>query len=95
LVQIEAMADQVVDTLSKEAGLEIPSQHIGELVMEVLKPLDRVAYVRFASVYRDFQGEDEFQEFVREMKERGVLEAQRRGQSELPLFHTASDASSS
>ena len=54
--------------------------------MERLKPIDRVAYVRFASVYRDFQGEDEFQEFVREMKERGQRELQQQHQSELPLW---------
>jgi len=44
-----------------------------------------VAYVRFASVYRNFQDADEFQEFVDEMNERGRLELQSREQSELPL----------
>ncbi len=86
LAQVEAITDEIEDALSKETGLEIPSQLIGELVMERLKPIDRVAYVRFASVYRDFQGEDEFQEFVREMKERGQRELQQLHQSELPLW---------
>ena len=86
MAQVEAIADEIEDALSKEAGLEVPSQLIGELVMLRLKPLDRVAYVRFASVYRDFQDEDEFQEFVREMKERGERELQQLHQSELPLW---------
>ena len=71
--------------LSRQAGVEVASDLIGEMVMDRLKPLDRVAYVRFASVYRDFQDEDEFQEFVREMKERGRREQQREYQSELPF----------
>jgi len=82
---IEEIADLVEDTLGGQAGVEVPSQRIGELVMAHLKPLDRVAYVRFASVYRNFQDVGEFQEFVDEMNERGRLELQRREQSELPL----------
>lgn len=85
LTAIEGMADEMEDLLGRQAGVEVPSDRIGELVMERLKPLDRVAYVRFASVYRNFQDADEFQEFVDEMNERGRLELQRRGQSELPL----------
>lgn len=85
LAQVEGIADEVEDALSKQAGVEVLSGVIGELVMDRLKPLDRVAYVRFASVYRDFQDEDEFQEFVHEMKERGRVELQRRNQPELPL----------
>ncbi|CAN5674358.1 transcriptional regulator NrdR [soil metagenome] len=82
---IEEIADVVEDTLGRQAGVEVPSQRIGELVMDHLKPLDRIAYVRFASVYRNFQDVGEFQEFVDEMNERGRLELQRREQSELPL----------
>jgi transcriptional repressor NrdR len=85
LTEIEGIADAVEDALSRQAGVEVASSLIGEMVMERLKPLDRVAYVRFASVYRNFQDPDEFQEFVDEMKERGRKEALRRHQSELPL----------
>jgi transcriptional repressor NrdR len=53
--------------------------------MDRLKPLDRVAYVRFASVYRNFQDADEFQEFVDEMNARSLEEARARNQVELPL----------
>lgn len=83
--QVEAIVDEVEDELSREAGVEIPSSRIGELVMERLKPLDHVAYVRFASVYRNFQDIDEFQEFVHELNERGKRELQARNQAELPL----------
>ncbi|MEX1258681.1 MAG: transcriptional regulator NrdR [Gemmatimonadota bacterium] len=83
--RIDELVDAVEDLLSKQAGLEVPSQSIGEMVMEALKPLDRVAYVRFASVYRDFQDEDEFQNFVVELKEKARMELEREHQSELPL----------
>jgi transcriptional repressor NrdR len=85
LLQVEAIVDEIDDALSRQARVEVPSTLIGEMVMERLKPLDRVAYVRFASVYRDFQDEDEFQEFVRDMKERGLQERLREHQPELPL----------
>ena len=49
--QVEALVDGIEDDLSKRAGVEVPSAHLGEMVMDGLKPLDRVAYVRFASVY--------------------------------------------
>lgn len=85
LTEIEGIADEIEDLLGRQAGVEVKSSLIGEMVMERLKPLDRVAYIRFASVYRNFQDPDEFQEFVDEMKERGRIEALRRDQSELPL----------
>jgi transcriptional repressor NrdR len=53
--------------------------------MEKLRPLDRVAYVRFASVYRNFQDAGEFQEFVDEMAAAQHQEELRRNQVELPL----------
>lgn len=83
--KVERIADEIEDALSRQAGVEVASKLIGELVMERLKPLDRVAYVRFASVYRNFQDVDEFQEFVEEMNETGRRELQRRHQAELPL----------
>lgn len=83
--QIETIVDGIEDTLSREAGVEVPSDRIGAMVMERLKPLDRVAYVRFASVYRNFQDVDEFQDFVHEMNTRDRRERQARDQVELPL----------
>jgi len=82
---IEGMVEEVEEALLSQTGAEVPSAWIGERVMELLKPLDRVAYVRFASVYRDFQDEGEFQDFVVEMQARGRREEERRHQPELPL----------
>ena len=53
--EMEALVGDIEDGLSRQAGLEIPSVQLGALVMERLSPIDRVAYVRFASVYRNFQ----------------------------------------
>lgn len=82
---IDELVDEIEDQLSSQAGVEIPSSRIGELVMERLKPLDHVAYVRFASVYRDFQDIDEFQDVVEELNTRRAEEARARNQVELPL----------
>jgi transcriptional repressor NrdR len=83
--EMERIVDEVEDEISGDAGLEVPSIRLGALVMERLRPLDRVAYVRFASVYRNFQDAGEFQEFVDEMAEAQAREEQRRNQVELPL----------
>ena len=83
--QVETLADEIEDHLSQQAGVEVPSALLGELVMDRLKPLDRVAYVRFASVYRNFQDIEEFQVFVDELNTRQREEAQAREQEELPL----------
>ncbi len=82
---METLVDDIEDVLSRQAGVEVPSVEIGELVMEALSPLDRVAYVRYASVYRNFQDAGEFQEFVDEMTERQKREALRRNQVEFPF----------
>jgi len=83
--EIEALVDGIEDELSGQAGVEVASAFLGELVMEGLKPLDRVAYVRFASVYRNFQDIEEFQDFVDDLNTRQRLEAQAREQAELGL----------
>ena len=82
---MEALVDRVEDELSKGASVEVPSVQLGALVMELLRPLDRVAYVRFASVYRNFQDAGEFQEFVDEMAAAQEREELRRNQVELPI----------
>ncbi len=83
---IEALVDSIEDRFSGSARKEIPSARIGEEVMEGLKPLDRVAYVRYASVYRNFEDIDEFQEVVDELIVRERREDRRRFQAELPLL---------
>ena len=84
-VDIEALVDRIEDMVSSSAHAEIPSRDIGEQVMEGLKPLDRVAYVRFASVYRNFQRIGEFQEVVNELIVKERREGQARFQGVLPL----------
>jgi transcriptional repressor NrdR len=85
LSEMERLVDDVEDELSKDAGVEVPSIRLGALVMDRLRPLDRVSYVRFASVYRNFQDAGEFQEFVDEMAAAQEREELRRNQVELPL----------
>ncbi len=82
---METIVDGSEDRLSRQAGVEVPSERIGELVMDALRPLDRVAYVRYASVYRNFQDIGEFQEFVDELETRQRQELQALNQVELPL----------
>jgi transcriptional repressor NrdR len=82
---MESVADEIEDALSRYAGVEVPSAKLGEMVMERLGNLDRVAFVRYASVYRNFQDAGEFQEFVDEMTLRQEREELRRIQEELPF----------
>lgn len=63
--QLSALIDAVEAELHNSFRYEISSKQLGDLVLEHLKDLDRVAYVRFASVYKDFQDLDEF---TRELK---------------------------
>jgi transcriptional repressor NrdR len=83
--EIDAIADTIEDELQTQPGPEVVSSLIGEKVMDALRPLDRVAYVRYASVYRNFQDIGEFQDFVRELNARQQRELQARDQVELPL----------
>ncbi len=68
LERLEAIADFVEREAGGSLAREIPSQTIGRLVMEQLREVDEVAYVRFASVYRSFR---DVEEFMREL--RGLL----------------------
>ena len=61
---IEELADKIADELSDKYDREVPGMAVGERVMEALRDIDKVAYVRFASVYRRFE---EATEFVREV----------------------------
>lgn len=62
LTDLERTAAEIEQALQNELNREIPSTRIGELVMEKLKDLDEVAYVRFASVYRQFRDINTFKE---------------------------------
>ncbi|MGB9821436.1 MAG: transcriptional regulator NrdR [Pseudothermotoga sp.] len=65
---LERLVEEVELTLQRQGTTEIPSKFIGELVMGKLRQIDQVAYVRFASVYKDFREIDQFLEIVRELK---------------------------
>ena len=60
--QVEGMIDAIESKLQSNYDREVTSQHIGELVMEMLKDVDKVAYIRFASVYKNFEDADTFME---------------------------------
>ena len=64
---INQMVDRIETTLRDRNHEEIPSQKIGRLVMENLKSIDEVAFVRFASVYRKFRAKEEFLEELRSL----------------------------
>jgi transcriptional repressor NrdR len=64
----EAIATVAQDVLAL-GEREIESRRIGEMVMRELHRLDEVAYIRFASVYRSFQGIDDFQDAIKEVRE--------------------------
>ena len=67
--EIEKVVEDVEAELQHLGHAEIPSTALGAMVMERLRRLDRVAYVRFASVYRDFQDIESFEEVVKDLRE--------------------------
>ncbi|MBU0629329.1 MAG: transcriptional regulator NrdR [Candidatus Margulisbacteria bacterium] len=69
---MEAIVDEVEKALHREAGREVISSKVGELVMEKLHQIDKVAYIRFASVYRKFEHVSEFQREVEELTGRYI-----------------------
>jgi transcriptional repressor NrdR len=66
--QIQALAERVRQDLMMTGKTEVSSQEIGDLVMKYLKSLDRVAYIRFASVYRRFEEPEDFRKVLLEVK---------------------------
>ncbi len=66
--QIEQLVSSIVRRLEGEGELDITSERIGEMVMDSLSNLDQVAYVRYASVYRDFTETSDFARFIADEK---------------------------
>ena len=83
--QIEAAVRAVVHRARMTAERELPSRRLGEFVMAELRKLDHVGYVRFASVYRDFQDVADFRE------ELDRLESDHGGEGQLPLLEGESE----
>ncbi|HSF16818.1 MAG TPA: transcriptional regulator NrdR [Vicinamibacteria bacterium] len=67
VTRLEAIVDRVEHRLHDSPDKEVTTNEIGEFVMSELKGLDQVAYVRFASVYRDFKDANEFVETIRSL----------------------------
>lgn len=65
--RLDELLDAIEAAIAERLEAEVPSKRIGELVMEHLRQLDQVAYVRFASVYREFKDVDEFVQEVKHL----------------------------
>ena len=65
--QVDAAIERIQDKLLATGARELPSARLGELVMRELKRIDKVAYVRFASVYRSFEDVDAFRQLIRDI----------------------------
>jgi transcriptional repressor NrdR len=70
---VDAALDRIEERLVTLGEREVSSDYVGELVMRELKKLDKVAYIRFASVYRNFEDLDEFSDAIREVKKPRVV----------------------
>ena len=65
--QVDAALERIQEKLLAGTLREVPTTRLGELVMRELKRIDKVAYVRFASVYRSFEDVDEFRQLIRDI----------------------------
>ena len=65
---VDAAIDRIVQQVLALGEREIPSRQIGEMVMQELYKLDKVAYIRFASVYKSFQDVDDFEDAIKEVQ---------------------------
>lgn len=66
--KVDEAVERIVQNLLGMGVREVPARQIGDMVMEELYKLDQVAYIRFASVYRAFQGIDDFREVIQEVQ---------------------------
>jgi transcriptional repressor NrdR len=66
--EVDSAADRIEEKLRSLGEREIPTSRVGDLVMRELAKLDKIAYIRFASVYRSFETPDDFREAVQEVK---------------------------
>ncbi len=66
-MQVEKLVSNIIRQLEMESETEISSSKIGEMVLTALEKLDKVAFVRFASVYKNFEKPDDFQKFIKQI----------------------------
>lgn len=81
---VESAVERIIHALQTAGEREIPARQVGELVMEELRGLDEIAYVRFASVYRSFQDVTEFQDEIHRLRELSDDDRRRNQMSLLP-----------
>ena len=65
--QVDGALERIQEQLLADGAREVPTSRLGELVLGELKKIDKVAYVRFASVYRSFEDVDEFRKLIRDI----------------------------
>jgi transcriptional repressor NrdR len=82
---IDAAAQEIESSLYALGKSEVESKRIGEMVMDQLRDIDDVAYVRFASVYRSFQDVDSMAEEIQSLMDRKRREMQLKNQIPLPM----------
>ncbi len=80
---IEKMIERITHRLQTLGEREVDSRYIGDLVIEELREIDEIAYVRFASIYRSFQDVTEFQDEIRKLRE---LSNQGRSREQMSLL---------
>lgn len=83
--EIDELVDAIEHEVDRTDATEVETQRLGEMVMERLKARDHIAYVRFASVYRNFQDPVEFYEELKDLDEVTARRELLRYQRELPL----------
>jgi transcriptional repressor NrdR len=76
---VDAAIDRIVQRVLSQGEREIPSRQLGEMVMDELYKLDKVAYIRFASVYRSFQDVSDFRDALQEVEMPPAVKRPRRG----------------
>ena len=89
--EIDRVVEDIERELDRRESGEAESQEIGAMVMDRLKSRDHIAYVRFASVYRNFQDPEEFYQEFRDLADRQAAREMRRQHYELPLDAAADD----
>ena len=83
--EIDGLVEEIEHLLDRSDSTDVETSRLGEMVMERLKTKDHIAYVRFASVYRNFQDLTEFFEELKDLDARATEVELRRYQEELPL----------
>ncbi len=84
--EIDTVVEDIERSLDQRDASEVRSGEVGEMVMERLKARDHIAYVRFASVYRNFSDPGEFYEEIKDLADRSARTELSRYQAELPLL---------